>query len=128
MNNRLKELRLSKGMSQNQLGIKFNIGKTTVSHYENSERDIPTELILKMAKFFNVSVEYMFYAEDMVEESLNTTIVVNAARKIDFKKFTSAEMEEFIELMKENADQILSRHNEPSFDGMLKVAETRTRK
>lgn len=134
MDNRLKELRLSKGMSQTQLGIKFNLGKTTVSHYENSERDMPTELLLRLAEFFNVSVEYLLGAgtdktvKTDYPDSVNTTLVINAARNIDFRKFTGAEIEEFIELMKENANQILSRHVAPSFGGNLQVAESRTRK
>ena len=117
MGNRLRELRNEKGFSQTQLAIKFNLGKSTVSHYENSERDIPSEMIIKFSEYFNVTADYFLGISSIRNEilSANNSIVFNAIKNIDFQKFTNNELIEFIALMKENAKYFLSRHVEPSF-------------
>lgn len=50
--NRLKELRIEKNLSQNQLAELFNISQQAVSHYEKGVRGIDSSLIKTLAKFF----------------------------------------------------------------------------
>ncbi|MCI5597851.1 MAG: helix-turn-helix transcriptional regulator [Ruminococcus sp.] len=58
-NTRLKELRLSKGLSQKELADKLNVGRTTVCEYERGKIVPKQEGLLKLASFFNVSIDYL---------------------------------------------------------------------
>ena len=137
MSFRLRELRLEKGMSQQQLGIKFNIGKTTVSHYENSERDVPTESLMKFAKYFGVTTDYLLGVSDSRTNpndrfsasgaDANKSLIFGALDELDFSRFSAKEVYEYIELMRENALQISRRRDTDPFTGALNVAEERSK-
>ena len=61
---RLKELRLEKGLSINQLAKKLNIGAITISRWENNLR-VPNIINLcVLAEFFDVSTDYLVGLED----------------------------------------------------------------
>lgn len=62
--NRLKELRLNAGLSQKQLADKLWITKVTVSYYELSERNPSPEILIKIAKVFHVTTDYLLGIED----------------------------------------------------------------
>lgn len=112
-------------MSQSQLGLKFNLGKTTISHYENFERDIPSDLIVKFSEFFQVTTDYFLGVDDTETEKYDTNkqLILSAVKKLDFSKFTNSELLEYEELLKENAMQIQSRHRESPFMSSVRVAE-----
>ena len=65
MLNRLKELRLEKGLSQTQLADIFNISQQAVSHYEKGLRDMDYKLITSMSSFFQVSTDYLLGISDI---------------------------------------------------------------
>lgn len=56
---RLKELRVEKELTQEQLGRIFNIRKGTVSNWENGNRFPDEKTIIKLADFFDVSIDYL---------------------------------------------------------------------
>jgi transcriptional regulator with XRE-family HTH domain len=57
--NRLKELRKEKKLSQEDLGEVMNISGRTVSYFEAGERSPSPEILNKLADVFNVSVDYL---------------------------------------------------------------------
>ena len=61
---RLRGLREDSDMSQKELAEKLNISQRTLSHYETGKRDIPTEMLIKVADYFNVSVDYLLERTD----------------------------------------------------------------
>ncbi len=61
---RLKELRESKGLTQKQLSEKLNIHSVTYLHYEKEQRDPPLSLLADIAKFYDVSVDYLLGLTD----------------------------------------------------------------
>jgi len=59
--NRLKELRESSGMSQEELAKKSGISRTTLSKIENNEEvNVNTRTIAKLADVFNVKPSEIF--------------------------------------------------------------------
>lgn len=62
--NRLKELRQNAGLSQKQLADKLWITKAAVSYYELSERNPSPEILIKIAKVFHVTTDYLLGIED----------------------------------------------------------------
>jgi len=56
---RLKELRKKKGISQLRLATDLNTTQNTISRYETGEREPGIAELIKMADYFNVSVDYL---------------------------------------------------------------------
>lgn len=56
---RLKYLRNTANLTQEQLGKLFEISARAVSNYENESRQIPIDLQLKIANYFDVTVDYI---------------------------------------------------------------------
>lgn len=57
--NRLEYLRKEKELSQSDVGNILGITSQAVGLYERGKRDIPTECLLKLSSYFNVSVDYI---------------------------------------------------------------------
>lgn len=56
---RLKELRRAKGISQLKLALDLNTSQNTISRYENGEREPGINELIKLADYFNVSIDYL---------------------------------------------------------------------
>lgn len=56
---RLKELRKKKGLSQLRLATDLNTTQNTISRYETGEREPGIDELIKIADYFNVSVDYL---------------------------------------------------------------------
>lgn len=56
---RLKELRKAKGISQLKLAMDLNMNQNTISRYETGEREPGINELIRIADYFNVSVDYL---------------------------------------------------------------------
>ena len=56
---RLKEIRKSKGISQLKMAMDLNTNQNTISRYETGEREPGINELIKIAEYFNVSVDYL---------------------------------------------------------------------
>ena len=67
MENRLKELRKSKGITQIALQMQTGIEQALISKFESGERTPPTETLIILADFYNVSIDYILCRTDNPE-------------------------------------------------------------
>ena len=56
---RLRDLREDKDLSQKQIAQLLDMSQTGYSKYETGENDIPTQILIKLADFYNTSVDYI---------------------------------------------------------------------
>lgn len=56
---RLRDLREDKDLTQNQLVEILGMHKTTYTNYEQGKREIPFSLVIKLAQFYDVSIDYI---------------------------------------------------------------------
>ena len=56
---RIKKLRMENNIKQRQLADYLGISQQSYSHYEQSQRELPIRYIVKIAKFYNVSTDYL---------------------------------------------------------------------
>lgn len=61
MKNRLKELRKSRGYTQLSLQMQTGIEQALLSKFETGERIPPTETLIRLAEFYDVSIDYILY-------------------------------------------------------------------
>ena len=56
---RIRDLRADKDLSQTRVAKEINVSQRTYSYYENGERTIPPEVLVALAKYHNVTVDYI---------------------------------------------------------------------
>lgn len=56
---KLKELRIEKGLSQRRLGEIFGVCNQSVSFWETGSREPDIDTLIRLADFFDVSVDYL---------------------------------------------------------------------
>ena len=56
---RLKELREDNDLKQKELAEYLHIKQNTYSQYENGQRQLPIDILIKLAKYYSVSTDYI---------------------------------------------------------------------
>ena len=56
---RIRDLREDHDLTQKQVAIKLNCSQQVYSNYELGQRDIPTDILIKLSSLYNVSVDYI---------------------------------------------------------------------
>ncbi len=56
---RLKQLREEKGISQLKLAMDLSVNQNTISRYETGVREADYAMLIKIAEYFDVSVDYL---------------------------------------------------------------------
>lgn len=56
---RLKELRKERGVTQEDLAKFLNVKRNAISRYETDDREPDHDVLIKIAQFFNVSIDYL---------------------------------------------------------------------
>lgn len=56
---RIRDLREDRDWTQTDIARKLNMTQAGYSKYERGERDIPTEILIKLAEIYNTSIDYL---------------------------------------------------------------------
>lgn len=56
---RLRELRVENNVSREQLAEKLNVSVRLISYWENGQRECGFDMLIKIADFFSVSVDFL---------------------------------------------------------------------
>ena len=67
MKNNLRVLRKSRGYTQIAVQMQTGIEQALLSKFENGERIPPTETLLRLAEFYDVSLDYILCRTDKPE-------------------------------------------------------------
>lgn len=58
--NKLKELRISEGLTQQELSVRLGISRVNYTRYETDKVRPDYETLIKLADFYNVSLDEIF--------------------------------------------------------------------
>ena len=61
---RLRQLRLEANLSAKKLAQQIGVSDAAIINWENNVNDIKGEYLIKLAKFFGVSTDYLLGLED----------------------------------------------------------------
>lgn len=61
---RLKELREKRHLSQVRLAVELDTFQNSISRYENLEHEADYQMLIKIADYFDVSLDYLFGRTD----------------------------------------------------------------
>lgn len=64
MYRRIRDLREDNDLTQRQVGEILNMSQTGYNQYEIGKNDIPTRVLIKLAEFYNTSVDYLLGLTD----------------------------------------------------------------
>ncbi len=64
MKTRIKNLREDNDLTQKEISNFLNISQVAYSYYELNKRNIPLELLSKLADFYHTSIDYLVYRTD----------------------------------------------------------------
>ncbi len=67
--NRIKELREELGLTQSELALKTNTSQRNISRWEKNEIEMGANFAITLARYFNVSVEYLLGMSDESAEN-----------------------------------------------------------
>ncbi|KQB77490.1 helix-turn-helix transcriptional regulator [Clostridium butyricum] len=101
---RLKQLRKSNNLTQTELGKILGVGKTTISMYETNNSTPNDEIKLKIAEYFNVSLDYLLGKTDIrnYTDDNNATIALHSDTDYDdLPEEARKEINSFIEFVKQ---------------------------
>ena len=67
MYRRIRDLREDADMNQTQIAKVLGMSQTGYSKYETGENDIPTAILIKLARFYQTSTDYLLGETDVKE-------------------------------------------------------------
>ena len=59
MYQRIRDLREDRDLKQRQLAEYLNCSQQVYSNYELGQRDIPTDVLIRLSRFYKVSTDYL---------------------------------------------------------------------
>ena len=61
---RIRDLREDRDLTQKEMAKALNCSQQVYSNYELGQRDIPTDILIKLSVFYNVSTDYILGISD----------------------------------------------------------------
>lgn len=56
---RIKDLRVDNDLTQEDIAKYLNISQRTYSYYETGERNFPIDLLIELANYYQISIDYL---------------------------------------------------------------------
>ena len=116
---KLKELRKSKKITQEQLAEKLDISRSKVSSWETNRRDMSITDAIKLAKIYEVSLDNLFEINKITEEEY----LKISDKFLKSKNITLKEKIRIIELLRDS----LKKNNMDEFYENYKMTQNATK-
>ena len=89
---RIKHLRISKKLTQDEVAHALNVKRETVTRWETGARDIKTEITILLSKYFNVSADYLLGLTENTSTNISEIVISNK------KGFSTSTVENILDL------------------------------
>lgn len=141
LSDRIKELRLSADMTQEEFGKKFGIVKSTVSLYESGKSTPNDELKKQICDYFNISVDYLLGVSDdkhrnspsddkgffffffFDDKDLQEVFVSALKTALETQNMTVSEICEKTEIDVDTCNQYLTGEHAPTLEHLVKLSK-----
>lgn len=97
-NERLKQLRKRRKMTQQELAAALGIDRTTITKYETQSAIPPLEAVKNICAYFKVSMDYMLDTklDGKIEEALDKRVII-LQRAADENNLTERELQDILD-------------------------------
>lgn len=141
LSDRIKELRLSADMTQEEFGKKFGIVKSTVSLYESGKSTPNDELKKQICDYFNISVDYLLGVSDdkhrnspsddrgffffffFDDKDLQEVFVSALKTALETQNMTVSELCEKTEIDVDTCNQYLTGEHAPTLEHLVELSK-----
>lgn len=141
LSDRIKELRLSADMTQEEFGKKFGIVKSTVSLYESGKSTPNDELKKQICDYFNISVDYLLGVSDdkhrnspsddkgffffffFDDKDLQEIFVSALKTALETQNMTVSELCEKTEIDVDTCNQYLTGEHAPTLEHLVELSK-----
>lgn len=103
---KIRTLRLQKNIPQNDLAKILGVSKSTMSNYERNYSTPDPELLVKIADYFNVSIDYLFDYELQISDLTRESFDYNRKNSSGLSKDEWNVLSYYSRLSDENKDLI----------------------
>ena len=83
---RIQNLRKQKGMTQEQLAEKLNISVSNLGKIETGYSGVSIDLVIEMAMFFGVSLDYLLLGRELQTDALKKQISMMLAQLMELEQ------------------------------------------
>lgn len=66
---RIQDLRIDSDLSQKKIGEILHISQRSYSHYETGSRNIPIEMLIRLADYYDTTIDYLVGRTDTKNRS-----------------------------------------------------------
>lgn len=95
---RLKKIRNEHGDNQQDVADEFHTTKATISNYETNTYEPNLEFIIKIAKHYNVSIDYLLGITDQRKPAKTSSEYANVIKQAKEKNLTPKELKTVIKI------------------------------
>ncbi len=60
----LREIRQQRKLNQQKVAMDLNISRESLSYYENGQRSPDVEMLLRLSRYYNVSIDYLITGKE----------------------------------------------------------------
>ena len=115
---KLRQMRKKMGITQAKLAKKLKVSPSTIGMYEQGRREPDAEMLVKMAKFFDVSVDYLVGVSkchknisniDELAEQIGIILKEQYGLKISDESVNSNKIEEIVEAIRQGIHQAFEK-------------------
>lgn len=64
----LREIRKQKKYSQLKVAMDLSISREALSYYENGKRSPDIDMLVKLSRYFNVSIDYLILGTEFIKQ------------------------------------------------------------
>lgn len=89
---RLKLLREELGLKQEELAQRLSISPSSIGMYETDKREPNSEIIIKIANFFNVTVDYLLGTSDIRNNNIENNAYFRVMQSAKEKGYTPEDL------------------------------------
>lgn len=107
LGDKISNLRKKKSLTQKQLANELGIAQSTIGMIEKNERGASRDLLIKFAKYFDVSLDYLLSTDEQLEVALDSINKIKSLAK-EGLNFNSNESNS----IKETSESYLSKKDE----------------
>lgn len=68
---RIRDLREDHDLTQKQMGVILSCSQRVYSNYERGDIDVPTSILIRLADYYSVSVDYLLGRTDYPEMAMD---------------------------------------------------------
>lgn len=95
---RIKELRIKRGMNQEDLANLLDTTKQTISRYESGERQANQDILFKLSDVFNVSIDEFFPNTEKRDNELDRALKMTDGLEVKDMEFLNKLIEKTLSL------------------------------